>query len=143
MQTQSRRHGSTNTTSRRRGSVFPIFIIALVVLATVTGSLLKTTLLQRKRVKADNIAAQADWLAISALDRAAARLTASTEYSGEDWKIASETLGGKSSAIVNLTVQEVPDSETQKQITVRVNYAPESAFPAQVTRTRTVSTANN
>jgi hypothetical protein len=122
----------------RRGSIFPIFIVALLLVTTVTGSLIKATMLQQKRVRLTNTTAQTEWLATSGLDRAASRLALSDEYVGEEWNITSQEMGGKHSAIVILTVESISDSK--KQITATATYPANSDQRTKVTRKRIVST---
>jgi hypothetical protein len=137
MTTHKLRQRINNSRWARRGSVFPIFVVALLLVTTVTGSLIKATVLQKKRVSLTNVSAQAEWLAQSGLDRAIAQLAESAEYAGEEWKISNDQLGGKHSAIVDLTVKAI--SDTQKQITARARYPVESEQRALITRTRIVS----
>ena len=72
---------------RRTGSVFPIFLISLVLVSATAAVLVRTTLAQRSLVRAEDQRIQADWLIHSAVARAAAKLDANSTYSGESWQL--------------------------------------------------------
>lgn len=74
------------TDRRRQGTALIIAMICLLLASALTVSLVQVAVLQREQVLRDEWQLQAEWLAESALDRAAARLVADPEYAGETWR---------------------------------------------------------
>lgn len=71
---------------RRQGTALIIAMICLLLASALTVSLVQVAVLQREQVLRDEWQLQAEWLAESALDRAAARLVVEPEYAGESWR---------------------------------------------------------
>ena len=91
---------------RRTGSVFPIFLISLVLVSATAAVLVRTTLAQRSLVRAEDQRIQADWLIHSAVARAAAKLDANSTYSGESWQLSAEKSGLSHSAAIEIVVSD-------------------------------------
>jgi Tfp pilus assembly protein PilX len=68
-----------------RGSALIIALICLVLVSALTATLVQIVILQRSQVERDEWQLQAEWLAESGVDRAAARLAADGAYTGEEW----------------------------------------------------------
>jgi hypothetical protein len=68
-----------------RGSALIIALICLVLASALTVSLVQIVILQRGQVERDEWQLQAEWLAESGVDRAAAQLAADATYDGEEW----------------------------------------------------------
>ena len=93
-----------NIGGSRRGIALLMAIVALVLLLALSAALLgaaRDRLLNQRRAES---AVQAEFLAESALDRAAAKLAVDPSYSGETWNVSSKTLGGRDDARITITV---------------------------------------
>jgi Tfp pilus assembly protein PilV len=66
--------------------------------------------------------AQAQLLAESAMDRAAAQLAADANYTGETWRIPAETLGGNNAGIVIIEVRPIPDQANRRLVKAQADF---------------------
>lgn len=115
---------------RRTGSVFPIFLISLVLVSATAAVLVRTTLAQRSLVRAEDQRIQADWLIHSAVARTVAKLDADSTYAGETWQLSAEKSGLSHSAAIEIVVSAVdenagrPDLKTDqhRQVDLTVNF---------------------
>jgi hypothetical protein len=122
--------------SRRRAIISAAVLVCLLVMAIVCGSLLRLTRTERGLNRAEERQLQADWLAESGLDRAAARLEKDPNYRGETWKISADDLGGPAPGVVTIEVEpgRGPDAARRRLVTVRADYPPEAPQRVRVTR---------
>ena len=74
---------------------------------------------------------QADWLAESGIECAAARLAADPKYRGETWNVSAAELGGRDDGTVAIRVEDLPGRPGSRAIRVEADYATD---PAQRTR---------
>ena len=102
----------------RRGAVVVVMLVALVLIALIGGTLLRTGLARRRELRMEERALQARWLAESGLERAVARLAESPDYRGETWTIPAAELGGSGSGTVAIAVE--PDARRPGRRLVRV-----------------------
>jgi hypothetical protein len=80
-------------------------MICLVLTSGLLATLLKMAVLSRKAAQMEAHALQAKWLAESALDRAAAKLSDDANYRGETWTISPKDLGGSVGGEVIIAVK--------------------------------------
>ena len=106
----------------RRGIVLIALMIFLAVATMLVLSWLKIAGLERRQLRSLQERAQAEWLAESALERAAARLSADPEYTGETWKLTPDELSGRDEAEVLIRVEPVADESQNREIVVRADY---------------------
>jgi hypothetical protein len=114
-------------------------LVALVLIVMTLGSLLKRARDSWRVTRAEERQIQADWLAESGLDRAAARLAAEAEYRGETWSIPAEELGGHEPAVVDIRVEPIPDRPGLRRVRVRADYPPDA--PRRARRSKTANIA--
>ena len=115
---------------KRTGSVFPIFLISLVLVSATAAVLVRTTLAHRSLVRAEDRRIQADWLVHSAAARAAVKLNADSTYSGETWQISAEQSGLSQPAAIKIAVSAIDESAGRpnldagqhRQVDLNVNY---------------------
>jgi hypothetical protein len=106
----------------RRGA---ILIVALVCVAVVTAamvSLVQLAIGQRNHLRMETVGLQCSWLAESALDRAAWRLSVDAKYPGETWSLPAAAWGGADPAVVMIQVEPVPDQPMRRLVRVRADY---------------------
>jgi type II secretory pathway pseudopilin PulG len=127
------RSGS-NDSIRRPGLVSVAVLIALIIIAIVSAGLLKVALARRAEVQAEERRLQAGWLAESGVERALARLSASGDYSGENWEIPPEDLGGRGPATVAIQVNPVAGQPDRRKVQVQADYPSGSTLRSRQSR---------
>ena len=118
-------------THARRGALALIAMIALLLVSVIGASLLQSAVAMRRQTEREQWRLQAAWLAESALDRAAAKLRASPEYSGETWTLTAEDLGGLDGAVVTIKVNAAADRLERRIVSVVAHYPPDADQRAQ------------
>src|SRR5580704_14652573 len=78
----------TSKSCRRRGSVMIGVLVSLTIVTALVAGWTSDCISRIAKSRQAEHRLQADWLAESGLDRAAARLAANRGYRGEDWTIA-------------------------------------------------------
>ena len=131
----------SHSPGRRRGIVAAALVVALFVLVLLAGGLLRVAWARHSELRASERRLQAEWLAESALDRAAARLGADPEYSGETWSVPAADLGGRDGASVRIEIRPVPDRPDRRVIRARADYPTDEARRARRTRELTITLA--
>ena len=96
----------------------------------------KTISLERRQVRAEHDRLQAECLADSALERAAARLAADAHYVGENWQITPAELGSSCAASVTITVTAIDGEPRRRNITAVADYP--AASPERARRTKQI-----
>ena len=133
--------GRSQTMGRRRGIVAAALVVALFVLVMLAGGLLRVAWLRHSELRAAERRLQAEWLAESALDRAAARLMADAGYRGETWAVPAEDLGGRDGGSVRIEVRPVPDHPDRRIVRARADYPTDEARRARRSRELTITLA--
>jgi hypothetical protein len=96
-------------------------LVCLIIITIMAGALLRVGLSQREQVKAQEHRLQAEWLAESGIERAAARLAADPGYKGETWEVAARDLDSTDDALVSITVEPAHGSKG-RQVRVQADY---------------------
>lgn len=73
------------TARPRSGVALIMMMICLLLVTTMSAALVRMALLQREQLERSSWATQADWLALSARERAVAQRAADSAYAGETW----------------------------------------------------------
>jgi hypothetical protein len=106
------------------------------------GSIMHALLIELRQTRQTAIEVQAQWLADAAVERAAARLAANSNYEGESWQV---DLPGPSAAAIlrgNVKIKiERDDSDMSTRVVIETNYPADSR--RRVRAERTVSIATN
>ena len=123
----------------RRGAFVVVVMICLLVAGMLLGSLLKMALRQDRQLEREQASVQAEWLADSALARAAARLARDPDYAGETWTIHEGHLCGPEAAVVIIRVQEDKSQRNSRLVIVEATYPAEGPQQARRTRQATVA----
>ncbi len=105
----------------RRGGVMIIVLACLAVAGIMMVTLVRFAAVQRTQIQSAAWEEQARWLAISAEERAAARLAANPEYRGETWSVAAEALSGRDGASVKIEVEAIPDQPARRRVSIRAD----------------------
>lgn len=126
----------------RRGLIAVIFLVVLLLVSLTMASLVRAMLTQRELVRSGSIRVQADWLAQSALNRAAARLKAEPAWSGETWNLTAEELRQTNAAAITIEVRKDESRSTRRQVRVTVVSPPEGPPRVRLQRTYAVDLPN-
>jgi len=99
-------------------------LVCLLVMTLICGSLLRLVHSERMLVRNQERTLQADWLAESALERAALRLGDDPAYRGETWTLSAKELGGSTPGVVTIDVERLgdPAESNRRQVTVQADY---------------------
>ena len=97
-------------------------LIGLAVATMIFLSVLKLIAVQRQSVELQTRQIQAGWLAESAVQRAAARLSAEANYRGETWNISAQDIGGRDGATIAIRVDDVPGKSDRRTVHVEADY---------------------
>ena len=99
-----------------------VVLIGMAVATTIFLSVLKLIAVQRQSVELQTRQIQAGWLAESAVQRAAARLSAEANYRGETWNISAQDIGGRDGATIAIRVDDVPGKPDRRTVHVEADY---------------------
>ena len=105
----------------RHGAVLIVVMVSLVVFATLCGVLLKLALVEQRQVRMQEWRQQAEWLAESGIERAAARLADSADYAGETWEVSTEETG-VADGVVTIEIERVDARPNLRIVRVRADY---------------------
>jgi hypothetical protein len=103
---------------RRQAS---ILICVLVCLAVATALVVQTThsaLRARRDMRTERQLRQTELLLEAGVQRAAQRLAANVEYSGETWILSPESIPGSSLARIEITVPSLDDGDWPRRVQV-------------------------
>ncbi len=125
----------------RRGLISAVLVMALFALILIAGGLVRVAALRLGEVRASERRLQAEWLAESALDRAAARLSARPDYPGETWDVPASEIGGPDGGTVVIEVKPVPGRPDRRSVRVRADYPRDAPRRARESRALTIAAA--
>ena len=117
----------------RRGTILVVILVCFVVASVVFTLLLKSVAAERRAMETRLWSAQAQWLAEAALERAAARLAADANYTGETWTIPAEELDGNS-GVARIRVEAIADRPGHRQVSVEADYPDDPQHRSRCTK---------
>ncbi len=107
---------------RRRGAVLVMVIVCAMVTLAIFISIVKLAVAERRMSDQRSWQVQAAWLAESALERAAWRLAADADYTGETWTLPAEEMGGSEAAVVEIRVENITAQPNRRLVRIQANY---------------------
>jgi hypothetical protein len=110
----------------RRGGIMVIAMVCLVITTLILGSLLKMVTMHHTQMRYEQQRIQADWLAEAGLERAADKLTADPNYSGETWQIPAAEMGGEQGGSVQIAIEPAPGHPDQRIVSVAAIFPTET-----------------
>jgi hypothetical protein len=119
-------HPSPRSSARRAMLLISVLVCLTVVMMLFAGWV-KSIALARQQVRAQEDRMQAEYLALSGLERAAAQLAADATYSGEIWRIGGESFWGRATAAVDIRVTPIPGESKTRMVRVVANFPAEGA----------------
>lgn len=90
--------------SRRRGAILMLVVAVMAIVIGLSLAMVRSTLLQRARVRNDQRLAQVEFLLQSGLERAVYLHRQQKSYLAERWEISREELNGSGAAAVQIEV---------------------------------------
>ena len=118
----------------KQGAALIVVLAGLAVTMVMFLAAMKLILVQRKSIELTAWRIQANWLAESGIQRAAARLAADANYRGESWNVSAEELGGRDGGAVTIRVEPTPDKADRRTVRVDADYPSDPQQRARVTR---------
>jgi hypothetical protein len=114
---------SRNWPARRpRGMVLIVFLACLAVAMALIVGTAKIAVTSHQATQTASWKVQAQWLAESGAERAAAKLAADAAYAGEDWAIPAAELGGQEGGEVRIRVKPVAGEEKRRTIRIEADF---------------------
>jgi Tfp pilus assembly protein PilX len=104
--------------TRRNGAILAMALATLLVVTLMAGTILRGYLQAHRQLRREQDQLQAQWLAESALAKAAAQLGANREYRGETWKMELVRADGQ---IAAGSVTIAIDSESAESPILRIS----------------------
>ena len=108
--------------AQHRGAVLILVLAAMLVASLLMAIWARAAIDRHRRLQGRDQALQAAALADSGMARAAARLAAVDDYSGEEWKISADQLQRRDPALVTIEVQPVADQPQLRTVTVIADF---------------------
>jgi Tfp pilus assembly protein PilX len=107
---------------KRRGMILILILACLTIAAALLIVGVKLALSNHRFTQTFRWNMQAQCLAESGMDRAAAQLSADADYSGETWKIPAEQLGGEAAGIVTIEVKPIEGQTNRRLVKVQSDF---------------------
>jgi Tfp pilus assembly protein PilX len=130
-----------NKSHPRRGMVAVVVLLSMAIGAGLLMTALQLAADMRRAADAESRRLQAQWLAESAVERAAARLASDGGYSGETWNIPASELGGRAAA-VEIRAETVAGDGDARLVSVRADFPNAPWDRARVVKNVTVKLHN-
>ncbi len=106
---------------RRRGAVLMMTLVAVALASVLLTSLMTNALSERRQVRKQRQAVQADWLVEAGLQRAVAQLASDAGYRGETWRVDAKSLGGQHAAVVHIEVSALKQPANARRVVVQAD----------------------
>ena len=138
MQSKIQNPKSKIAQSARRGLALVVAIVALFLVGVLTTESVRIALARHGQQQRAEHLLQAEWLAESGLNRAAAALRAQADYTGEIWAPAADLLGSRWPARVEIRVAPGPDAGSRR-VRVVADYPPQTPQKCRVSKSVVVN----
>jgi type II secretory pathway component PulK len=106
----------SNSHRKRLGMTLILVMTCLAIASALLVTGVKLAVTSHRLTRSFSWTVQARWLAESGIERAAAKLAADENYSGETWTIPAEILGGENAGQVKIDIQAVPDRKNSRLV---------------------------
>jgi Tfp pilus assembly protein PilX len=108
--------------------------VCLLVVSLVVAGALRALATDQRQLRTRRDRLQAELLAESGIERAAAAVRASKEYAGESWRIAADELRGASDGLVLVRVEKSEQAPRRRVVTVQADYPAGSEHRVRVNK---------
>ena len=124
---------------RRRGALMAAVLVLLLVSSMLILAWAKSVATTHRQMRVQQWRVQADLLAESALERAAAMLRRDAAYNGETWQVPAADLGGTYSGEAIITVDAPEGEPNSRNVRVQAFFPADSDQRAQKVKQAVVS----
>ncbi len=107
---------------KRRGVILILILACLAIASVLLITGIKLALSSHRVARTFGWGEQAQCLAESGLERAAAQLAADADYSGETWNISARDLGGDDAGRVKIEVKPIPEHGNRRLVKVEADF---------------------
>lgn len=128
----------THQRARRRGLVIIPAMVCLVLVTLLCGVMVNQAHTRRGVIAQEERRMQAEWLAESAVARAAARLAADRGYRGETWEIPAGALDETDAGVVTIAVDPEKGRPGRHRVRVEADYPRDAARRARQSKHLTI-----
>ena len=115
----------------RSGLALIVMLVALGIVSAICVNLLKMSVIERHQARREALAAQANWLAESGVELAAALLKKDENSQGTTWNIPAKQLDGQHAAVVSVAIATVENSPKRRQVIVTAKFPTKSVQSIQ------------
>jgi hypothetical protein len=123
-----------------------VIVVAMVcvgIAAALLVSVLRIAIADRRALHTEASRVQTAWLVESGVERAAARLSADPDYSGEVWKVSAEDLGAAHGGAVSIEVESLDGQPDHRLVRVRADYPDEPRLRVRSSTQVTIRTGTS
>ena len=106
----------------RRGAILIVVLVCMAVAAVLFVVLARQAATEHHVTQSRQWAVQAQWLAEAGVERAAARLAANADYTGETWNISPDELAGHNAAVVRIRAETIAGDSDRRIVHVEADY---------------------
>ncbi len=124
------------TGPKRGGFLLLSALVCMALVIAMGGLMTRMMVVNSQYDRAQLRRMQCQWLVDSGIERAAARLAADAEFTGETWRIEPEQLDGRNGAVVRIAVTPEAEPSAWRAVSVQADYPADP--PARVRYSRTV-----
>lgn len=124
--------------STRRGALLLIALICLMLVSMLGATIVSLTSSQRKQQQSTQFRLQAESLADSAVERAAAQLARDPAYAGETWEPEMGTIQGESRGVARIVVIADESVPGRRHVTAVADFPHRSHRRARSRRDMTI-----
>ena len=119
---------------QRRGAILVAALACLLVFSLVVAGALRALATDQRQVRSRRDHLQAELLAESGIERAAAAVRAANDYTGESWRIAADELQGASDGLVVIRVENSEPAPRRRVVSVQADYPADSMHRVRVSK---------
>ena len=116
-------------------------LVCMMVALVILTSLVTLAAAGRRMTDRQAWQVQATWLAESGLERAAWRLAADADYTGETWTLSAGQMAAADAAVVRIEVETIPEQPNRRLVRVRADYPDHPQHRARQTKQAVVQLA--
>jgi Tfp pilus assembly protein PilV len=110
------------STRNARGMVLMVFLVCLAVAAALMIGAARMAMTSHQATQTASWNVQAQWLAESGGERAAAKLAADAAYAGETWALPAAELGGQDGGVVRIQVKPIAGEEKRREVKIEADF---------------------
>ena len=127
-------YGRPSQPKRRRGAILIVILLCFLVAASMFALLARHSVAEHRAAETQLWTVQSQWIAEAAIERAAARLAADANYTGDTWTISAAELGGNDGGQARIRVEKIDGSSNRRTVRVEADYPDDPVHRARWTK---------